>query len=803
MTTETITILVNEKGARVVNRSLTDVGKNAAKSQTGVNQLNRALRTLGGALSAAAVLRLADSYTNLQNRLKLVTSGTQELEAVTKSLFNISNETRSSYEATAEVYARTALATKELGLSQQQTLDFTKSLNQAVILSGASAAEAQAGMIQLSQGLASGTLRGDELRSVLEQLPKVADVIAESMGVTRGELRELGTEGKIGARDIILAFQRASGSLEDDFGKTVPTVSQSLVILRNNFQQVIGEMDKAFQITATLAMGIKFLSENLKTVGSVLVIVAGAWAAYRLQMILTAAVTSGLAIGQTIVAFLQLAATVRSVAAATALLNLTLIGPGALIAILGAVAAAGFIFRDEITASIIAVMAEVIIWVDKAFQALDRFKNFTTEGLSASVIGVKNLLGIISDEQAQTALLELGGQDKSPASLFGVTPEQIRAARDELIGEIASDKGGKDKFNIADLLGVGGVDLESLTGAGAEAMKASLERQKELLEDIQAPQLDFNLAQQDLNALYEEGLISLQEYNNELAKQEGQFLQNFESSTFAEGFINQIKKMQLETKNATAKMGADFASIFGPGGQLSKGIGDAVAGAIVFGRSWQESIRQVAQSILSQLISSLVQVGVNMLINATLGKTLMAAAAATSAASGAATAAAWAPAAAAVSAATFGASAAAGTAALATTFATSKALSSVGGGLPGFESGGFTGGGGRSQVAGVVHGQEFVMNASATARNRSSLEAMNRGDSVGRQSSGGTTVNIINEIPDAEFETSQISPNQVEIIARRVVREDAPAVIATDISNPNSRTSKALAKNTQTTRRRQ
>lgn len=799
MTTETITIVVNEKGARVVNRNLSQIGKKAAKSQTGVNQLNRALRTLGGTLSAVAVLRLADSYTNLQNRLKLVTEGTRELNAVTKALFEVSNDTRSSYEATAEVYARTALATKNLGLSQQQTLDFTKSLNQAIILSGASAAEAQAGMIQLSQGMASGTLRGDELRSVLEQLPKVADVIATSMGVTRGELRELGTEGKIGAADILLAFERASDSLDKDFGKTVSTVSQAVTVFVNRLQELIGELDATFKITSSMAAGIKFIGDNLSIVINILAIASAAWAAYRIQLILTAAVTASLSIGQTVLAFLQLAATVRTAAQAMALLNLAMIGPAAIVAALAAVGVAAYIFRDDMNKAIITVLAEIIIWVDKAWQALQRFKNFATDGVAAAAIGVQNLIGLISDETAQFALLELGDGQNSPESLFGVSPDEIRAARDALIGDLTSDSSSSDT-SIADILGLGGTNLEDIIGnAGiAESIKETMERQKELLESIQAPQLDFNLAVGDLNTLYEDGLISLTQYNNELARQEGQFLQNFEATTFADGFIAQIRRMQLETRNATGKMGTDFAKIFGPGGSLSKGVGDAIAQSIVYGKSWQESIRQVAQSILTQLISSLVQVGTNMVLNAVLGKTLMAASTAASAAAATATAASWSPAAAAVSLASFGANAAPAMAGMTASFALSKALSSV----TGFRDGGFTGNGGRSSIAGVVHGQEFVANANATARNRSALEAMNRGEKLETGGSGGVSVTIINEIPDAEFEATQIGPNQVELIARRVVREEAPGVIATDLSNPNSRVSKALGKNTQTSRRR-
>ena len=229
MTDFRINVVVRSKGVNVVGKELDDLDK---KSDRLGNTIRNAFAFIGGALLIRELIELSDTYTNLQNRLRLVTDGTEELEAVTAELLATSNDTRVSFASTAELYARTAIATKELGRTQEETLQFTKSLNQAVILSGASAQEAQAGLIQLSQGLSSGALRGDELRSVLEQLPLVADVIARQMGVTRGELRELGKEGEITAEVILDAFKAARGELEDKFAKTVPTIGQAFTVLK-------------------------------------------------------------------------------------------------------------------------------------------------------------------------------------------------------------------------------------------------------------------------------------------------------------------------------------------------------------------------------------------------------------------------------------------------------------------------------------------------------------------------------------------------------------------------------------------
>ena len=129
--------------------------------------LQTALLGIGGTLVVRQLAQLADSYTNIQNRLRVVTTGTGELVAVTESLFGISNRTRVEFEATAQIYQRLAAASADLGSSQKELLDFTESLNQAVTISGATAEEAQGALIQLSQGIAATELRGQELRSVL------------------------------------------------------------------------------------------------------------------------------------------------------------------------------------------------------------------------------------------------------------------------------------------------------------------------------------------------------------------------------------------------------------------------------------------------------------------------------------------------------------------------------------------------------------------------------------------------------------------------------------------------------------
>ncbi len=275
MTTENIDIRIREDGSRAVKRNLEELDPAARKAASGVDFLKKVLAGLGGALAIREVVQLLDTFTTLQNRLRSTGLEAENLTGVYQALLKVSNDTRSSVEGSVELYARLAVSSKELGVSQQDLIGFTKSLNQAIILSGASAQEAQAGIIQLSQGIASGTLRGDELRSVLEQLPAVADVIAKSMGKTRGELRKLGEEGKITAQEVLKAFANARQELDERFAKTVPTISQSFQVLRNRVVDLVGQYDKATGASTALSKAILFISENLDGIARAILAVVG------------------------------------------------------------------------------------------------------------------------------------------------------------------------------------------------------------------------------------------------------------------------------------------------------------------------------------------------------------------------------------------------------------------------------------------------------------------------------------------------------------------------------------------------
>lgn len=252
------------------NKELGATYKNTGKaSQEFFGVLRKGLVAIGTVIvvkqTIQSLTNLIDSYTALQNSLRIVTDSTFELNQVYAQLVDISKETRSSISVNAELFRRLALSSKELGVSQGELLQFTKNLNQAIKIGGSTSEEAANGIIQLSQGLASGALRGDELRSVLEQLPVVADIIAKSMGKTRGELRKLGAEGKITSDIIIRSIGGAGRELSERFGKTVPLISDSFVRLGDSLRNVVGAFDRLSGSSQAVANALNNIADTVES----------------------------------------------------------------------------------------------------------------------------------------------------------------------------------------------------------------------------------------------------------------------------------------------------------------------------------------------------------------------------------------------------------------------------------------------------------------------------------------------------------------------------------------------------------
>jgi tape measure domain-containing protein len=263
MTTERIVIQVNAEGAEQADKSIAGIGKSADNSQKAVVAMQRILGTLVTAATIKKIIDYGDAWVTINNRIRLVTSSQNELKAVTQALLDVSNRTRTDMKTTAELYQRMASNAKGLGLSQRDLIGVTETIGQTLAISGASAESANAALVQLSQGIAANALRGQELNSVMEQTPRLAQAIADGLGIELGALRKIAAEGKISAEEVINALQSQAAKVNEEFAKITPTVAQAMTVANNQMTMFVGELMDASSGTEFLANAIIDLSMAL------------------------------------------------------------------------------------------------------------------------------------------------------------------------------------------------------------------------------------------------------------------------------------------------------------------------------------------------------------------------------------------------------------------------------------------------------------------------------------------------------------------------------------------------------------
>ncbi|MBA4272146.1 MAG: phage tail tape measure protein [Pseudomonas sp.] len=237
----------NGEQLRITLNNLVVVGDQAANSMSGAGSAARAAGAAFAALGAGRVvgeiIRLTDAFKSMQGSLALVSSSTSVASDSFQKLLTMANNTGSSLESTVSLFTRLSNATRGAGYTTEQLLGVTDAINKAFVISGATMQEASNAAIQLSQGLASGTLRGEELNSVMEQGPRITRALAEYLGVTNGQIRQMASDGKITAEVVTNALLKSLTSLNSELDRMPRRFEQASTALKNNFLAAVGQID--------------------------------------------------------------------------------------------------------------------------------------------------------------------------------------------------------------------------------------------------------------------------------------------------------------------------------------------------------------------------------------------------------------------------------------------------------------------------------------------------------------------------------------------------------------------------------
>lgn len=243
-------------------------GKKFDNSALSLHGFRSALLSITTVAIGQYFVNAADQMKNIDARLKIVTNSVGEFNFAQSELARISLETHSSIETTSRLYTRMQQSLTDASFSQVDLLKTTQAMNQAFAVSGATAHEASAAIIQMTQALASGQLRGEEYRSVAEQATRILQVLQKELGKTRGELLLMAHSGELTSELVINAMLNQSAVLSAEYAKLPLTVGRAISNADTNLKLFIKGVEDTVGITSILASTILTVSENLGSIGT-------------------------------------------------------------------------------------------------------------------------------------------------------------------------------------------------------------------------------------------------------------------------------------------------------------------------------------------------------------------------------------------------------------------------------------------------------------------------------------------------------------------------------------------------------
>ncbi|HGM9888619.1 TPA: tape measure protein [Proteus mirabilis] len=257
-----------------MDSSFNRTSQSVNNTERSMQSLSKVAAALTGYLSVSMVASYAEAWAVLNNKLSNSVRTSESLIDVTQRVFDITQATRSSLDATATLYARLERGTREYNTSAADLAKLTTIINQGFIVSGATATEAENAIIQLSQGIASGVLRGEEFNSVAEQGSRLMVALADSMGVGIGQLRKMAAEGKLTTDVVVKGLLSQGDAIGKEFAKTTRTMSQAFQEAGNNLTKFLGENTTIKSTISAFSDAVITVSKNLDELSSVLMVIA-------------------------------------------------------------------------------------------------------------------------------------------------------------------------------------------------------------------------------------------------------------------------------------------------------------------------------------------------------------------------------------------------------------------------------------------------------------------------------------------------------------------------------------------------
>ena len=263
-----------QRASKNATKAINDVGTKAQvatkKASTGFQAMGRNIGIAAAALAAFKVVKIADEFTLLKARIDGSTESLEESTKAWAGLKDISKDTGADLGAAVDVFQRLSFVRTEIGATVNDMLQFTETVSQLGIVSGASTTALRSGLTQLGQGLSSGVLRAEEFNSILENIPAVGKAIAEEFGVTTGQLRNLVIDGKVLSQDVFQAILNQSEKVRAEFEKFPTTVGRAFANLKIRLGEAIGGINEATGATSGLIQAMEIAGQTITMVANLI-----------------------------------------------------------------------------------------------------------------------------------------------------------------------------------------------------------------------------------------------------------------------------------------------------------------------------------------------------------------------------------------------------------------------------------------------------------------------------------------------------------------------------------------------------
>lgn len=326
---------------RYIRDNVDEQGRFNREIEEGTNEANELMQTIKGAVAAyatiqtlSAALNLSDQLTSTTARLNLMNDGLQTTQDLQNMIYLSAERARGSYQATADAVSKLGLMAGDAFSSSEEIIAFMEQVNKQFTIAGTEAAGIDAAMLQLTQAMGSGVLRGEEYNSILEQAPNIIQAIADYMEVPKGQLKDMAAEGLITADIVKAAMFAAADDTNAKFEQMPKTFSQIWTSFQNTalmaFQPVLQRMNEianseAFQgfvnnaiealsMVAGIALEIfdllvgvaEIVGENWSWLSPIIYGVAGALAVYYGALLVTKGAELAVAAAHAVMTFAKL-----------------------------------------------------------------------------------------------------------------------------------------------------------------------------------------------------------------------------------------------------------------------------------------------------------------------------------------------------------------------------------------------------------------------------------------------------------------------------------------------------------------